>query len=158
MSTKFEGSEKQRLALDLFIKLERASNSVSYRINSFIVESGLTVSQFGTLEVLHHLGPLHQNEIGEKLLKTGGNITMVVDNLQKRDLVKRIRSKEDRRYIKRHLTDKGQEWVSRIFPEHVNHIEHEMSVLDVEEQKQLNALLRKLGKGAEEKTKKEQNR
>jgi hypothetical protein len=35
-----------------------------------------------------------------------------------------------------------------------------MSVLDVEEQKQLNALLRKLGKGAEEKTKKEkeQNR
>lgn len=157
MSTKFKGSDKQRLALDLFIKLERASNSVSYRINSFIVESGLTVSQFGTLEVLHHLGPLHQNEIGEKLLKTGGNITMVVDNLQKRDLVKRVRSKEDRRYIKIHLTEKGEELVTRIFPKHVDHIEHEMSVLSVEEQKQLNTLLRKLGKGAEEKTKKEQN-
>ena len=42
----------------------------------------MTVSQFGVLEALHHLGPLRQGEISAKLLRSGGNITLVVDNLE----------------------------------------------------------------------------
>lgn len=151
MGTKYQGTDEEINALNLFIKIERASNVVSSRINASITNRGLTVSQFGILEALHHLGPLHQNQLGEKLLKTGGNITMVVDNLQKRELVRRVRSEEDRRYIKIHLTEKGKELISEIFPDHVQNIVKEMNVLTQNEQQQLGNLLKKLGKGIEAK-------
>ena len=59
--------------------------------------SDVTVSQFGVLEALHHLGPLRQGEISAKLLRSGGNITLVVDNLEARGLVQRTREANDRR-------------------------------------------------------------
>ena len=67
----------------------------------------LTESQFGTLEALYHLGPLCQGEIGQKILKSSGNMTMVVDNLEKRGLVQRQRSQQDRRQIEVSLTRPG---------------------------------------------------
>ncbi len=47
---------------------------------------GLTESQFGVLDSLFHLGPMKQKEIGKKILKSGGNITMVINNLEKRGI------------------------------------------------------------------------
>jgi len=107
MGTKFNGSVEQVTALNLFIKLNRAADSVSTRINNFINSQNLTVSQFGVLEILFHLGSMSQCDIGKKLLKTGGNMTMVIDNLEKRKLVERVRSEQDRRFIEVHLTSDG---------------------------------------------------
>ena len=45
--------------------------------------------------------------LGEKLLRSGGNITLVIDNLEKHGLVRRERQTEDRRTIVIHLTPKG---------------------------------------------------
>lgn len=87
-----------------------------------------------------------QTEISNRLLKSTGNITLVIDNLEKLDLVRRVRSQEDRRYITIHLTAQGQELIERIFPEHVAAIVEEMSVLDPAEQETLGRLSRKLGK------------
>mgnify|MGYP000381933987 CR=1 FL=1 len=40
-------------------------------------------STFGILEALFHLGPLSQKSLGQKVLSTKGNITTIVDNLEK---------------------------------------------------------------------------
>ena len=96
--TQYKGSRDEVRALSAFVKLIRASESVSARIHRHLADAGLTVSQFGVLEALYHLGPLSQSEIAKKVLKSTGNITLVIDNLEKRDLVKRERQKEDRRY------------------------------------------------------------
>jgi MarR family 2-MHQ and catechol resistance regulon transcriptional repressor len=40
-----------------------------------------------------------QSDIGSKLLKSSGNITLVVDNLEKRSLVRRQRDDNDRRMV-----------------------------------------------------------
>lgn len=145
MGTKFEGSAEECSALNLFIKLNRAADSVSTRINEFILSQNLTVSQFGVLESLYHIGPMSQCDIGRKLLKTGGNMTMVIDNLEKRSLVERVRSKEDRRFIQVHLTEAGKEMIQSIFPSHLEKIVEEMSVLSLEEQEMLSQLCKKLG-------------
>lgn len=145
MGTKFNGTEEQISALNLFIKLNRAADSVSNRINEFIVSQNLTVSQFGVLESLYHLGAMSQCDIGKKLLKTGGNMTMVIDNLEKRNLVQRVRDKDDRRFIQVHLTDEGKTLIETIFPSHVERIVEEMSVLSVNEQEALSQLCKKLG-------------
>lgn len=146
MGTRYLGTQEQVLALDTFIKLVRATDSVSNRIHRHLAETDLTVSQFGVLEALFHLGPLYQRDLAEKLLKSGGNMTLVIDNLEKRELVKREREADDRRCIKVCLTQKGHQLISRIFPSHVAAVVNEIGILTPDEQKELGRLCRKLGK------------
>jgi MarR family 2-MHQ and catechol resistance regulon transcriptional repressor len=145
MGTKFNGTDEEKSALNVFIKLNRAAESVSNRVNQFILSENLTVSQFGVLESLYHLGPMPQCDIGKKLLKTGGNMTMVIDNLEKRNLVERVRSDSDRRFVQVHLTNEGKKLIEKIFPKHVAFIVEEFRILGQDEQEQLSQLLKKLG-------------
>jgi MarR family 2-MHQ and catechol resistance regulon transcriptional repressor len=107
----------------------------------------LTVSQFGVLEALYHIGPMCQRDIAKKTLKSTGNMTTVIDNLEKRGLVERRRSTEDRRYIAVHITEIGQQLIEDIFPEHNRRVEKCFAVLEPEERVELGRLCKKLGLG-----------
>jgi MarR family 2-MHQ and catechol resistance regulon transcriptional repressor len=113
-----------------------------------LANAGLTPSQFGVLEALHHLGPMCQGELAHKILKSSGNITMVVDNLEKRGLVERQRLGDDRRFVKVHLTPQGQTLIAQVLPLHVGMVVQELSTLNHEEQDLLRRLCRKLGVGS----------
>ena len=106
----------------------------------------LTETQFGVLEALRHLGSMAQCELAGKLLKSNGNITMVIDNLEKRGLVQRQADKNDRRISRIVLTVTGQQLIDEIFPMHAAAVAEEFSILSPEEQRELSRLLRKLGK------------
>lgn len=153
MGTKFKGSKKEVQALDAFIKLKRAAESLSSRLISEFTKWNISESQFGVLETLYHLGPLCQKDLGDKILKSTGNITLVIDNLEKRSLVERVRGVEDRRFISVHLTSEGKKLIEQIFPEHVKQITSEFSVLSPDEQEVLGKICKKLGKRNEVLTK-----
>lgn len=140
-----QGSQKEIIALNAYVKLMRSAESITTRIHKHLASAGLTLSQFAVLEALFHLGPLYQREIGQKLLKSSGNITMVIDNLEKRGYAKRERKKEDRRFILVRLTAEGSELISKVFPPHAAVIAREMSVLSEREQEMLAQLCKKLG-------------
>ena len=145
MPTHYSGTPEETLALNTFIKLTRAAESVSARLSQRGSTGDLTSSQFGILEALYHLGPMCQSDLGTKLLKSSGNITLVVDNLEKHGLVRRVRSLEDRRFIQVSLTEPGKELIAQIFPLQLAAIVEEMSALDPQEQEALGSLCRKLG-------------
>jgi len=146
MGTRYKGTPEEIDALNAFIKLTRATESVISRILQEVpTDNNLTLSQFGTLEALYHLGPLCLGEIGEKILKSSGNMTTVVDNLEKRGLVRRERDQEDRRQILVHLTKEGESLISTIFPMHVDVITQEMTLLTSEELQELGRLCKILG-------------
>ncbi len=147
MSTRHQGSPEEVRALDAFIKLARAFNSVSARLAPTLAGSGLTEGQFGVLETLLHLGPLHQCDLARKHLQSGGNITMIVDNLEKAALVRRERSATDRRYVRVNLTPEGRDLIERLFPCHARVIAAQFAVLTPGEQEELARLCRKLGLG-----------
>jgi len=149
VGTRYKGAEVEVRAMNAYIKLMRGAESVTSRLNALAAAAGVTLSQFGALEALFHLGPLCQRELGEKLLKSSGNITMVVDNLEKRRLVKRRRGGEDRRFVTVHLTDQGRRLITSIFPRHVSAIVKEMNSLTKREQQELGRLCRKLGRKGE---------
>jgi MarR family 2-MHQ and catechol resistance regulon transcriptional repressor len=148
MGTHYRGKRAEMRALDAYIKLQRAADTVTKQTARRVKQAGLTESQFGVLEMLLHLGPLQQNVIGEKLLKSGGNITMVIDHLEQRKLLRRQANPNDRRCIVVHLTDRGRELIDEIFPAHAAYIAETMSALSAEEQETLGTLCRKLGRGA----------
>ena len=137
--------KKERRALNAYVTLMRAAESVTHRTHRHLSSSGLTLSQFAVLEALFHLGPLSQKEIGKKILRSSGNITMVIDNLEKRGFAERRRSKTDRRYFIVHLTTRGKKLIGNIFPQHAGLITNEMSVLSAGEQETLSKLCKKLG-------------
>ncbi|MCP3928196.1 MAG: MarR family transcriptional regulator, partial [Bacteroidetes bacterium] len=127
-----------------YIKLLRAAESVSSDVLKMIKASNLTASQFGVLEALFHLGPMCQKELAIKILKSTGNITLVVDNLEKRKLVTRKVHKKDRRFFTIALTPKGSELIAKLFPMHAQDITKRMDLLSTKEQIQLGELCKKL--------------
>ena len=145
MGTKYAGSEKEVRALNSYIKLVRATEAVNARTGQTFLEAGLSVSQFGVLEALFHGGSLCQRDIARKILKSTGNITMVIDNLEKRGLVQRERDSGDRRFITIHLSEEGRRLIAAIFPKQLAAIVAEMEALTDEEQDELGRLCRKLG-------------
>lgn len=145
MPTKHLGTQGERRALDAYIKLARAHAAVDARINRPLAEHGLTVSQFGVLEALLHLGPLSQRELGRKILRSSGNVTLVIDNLCRGGLVRRLDDPVDRRVRRIELTERGRATVEDALPRHVERVRTAFSCLTAEEQEALAALLRRLG-------------
>lgn len=133
------------LALNTYTKLMRAAESATGRTSKMMVAAGLTISQFGVLEALYHKGPLCQRDIAAKILKSSGNITLVIDNLEKSGLVRRERDSEDRRYLTVHLTEAGTALIARVFAQVQAAIVAEMSTLTANEQETLGSLCKKLG-------------
>lgn len=145
MPTRYRGTQDEVRALNAFITLVRAGDTLNAQLAEDLDAMGLSNSQFGVLEALLHIGPLCQWELGEKLLRSGGNITVVVDNLEKRGLVRRERQKKDRRMITVHLTPEGRRKIASLFPAHAEAVASLMGCLTAPEQETLRYLCRKLG-------------
>jgi len=147
MPTHFIGSRAELRTLDTFIKLTRCTNSVLARLAEKGTVGDLTYSQFAVLEALYHLGHMSQGEIGMKVLKSGSNMTTVIDNLERDGLVRRERDAKDRRVIHVHLTEAGISKIEMVLPGHVAALVEEFKVLSASEQQTLGELCKKLGKG-----------
>jgi len=145
MPTKYQGTVKQRRALNAYIKLQRAAETSLAHTTAHLTDYGLTTSQFGVLEALYHLGTLSQRELADKLLKSPGNISIVLKHIEERGLISRDRDPADNRYMQVCITDQGRYLISGMFDQHVSGIVKEMSVLTAEEQDELGRLCRKLG-------------
>ncbi|WP_270567017.1 MarR family winged helix-turn-helix transcriptional regulator [Clostridium beijerinckii] len=136
--------ELNDLNLKAIIALSRCMQSVNKRELRIIKEGGLTYSQFGVLEVLYHKGDLRVSEILEKTLSTGGNMTVVIDNLAKDNLIERRPDPNDRRASLISISEKGRKLMSGLFPKHVDNLSEIFSPLNIEEKKSLINTLKKL--------------
>ncbi len=145
MSTSRPHRSPQRLALLTYVKLMRAANSARNLAAHSLQDMGLTLTQFAVLEALYHVGPMSLSEVAQKVLTTGGNLTMVAGNLEKQGLAKRQPSPQDGRVQIVALTPKGKSLIRQIFPRHAAAIAKFVGVLTPEEQTRLGGLCRKLG-------------
>ena len=136
-------------SLRAYVKLFRASKAVLARVEANLASHGLTLNQLGVLEAILHKGPLTHRELGRKVLTSAGNMTDVVDKLEQRGLVRRVRHPGDRRSVKVELTEEGHKLIEDLFPHHAKRIHAAMGGLNDEELRTLGQLLRCLGLAAE---------
>lgn len=137
-------TKKDSLAVATFSGLSKTTNLVSTEIHKHLAKHKLTNSQFGVLEALHKLGPMYQRDLAQQIVKTTGNITTVIDNLEKNDLVRREREAKDRRYFMVVLTAKGSKLIKKIYPTHAKQIEQVMKRLTKAELEKLKKICAKL--------------
>src|SRR2546426_5484412 len=103
-------------------------------------------SDFRVLEALLHKESLPVNTIGPKVWLTPGAISVAVDRLEKKELVKRKHT-DDRRVRLVELTANGRAPITKTFRKHAAAMEEVSGVLSKEERLMLLRLLKKLGKG-----------
>ncbi|HEU5058053.1 MAG TPA: MarR family transcriptional regulator [Kofleriaceae bacterium] len=149
MPSHYRGTPREVRALGAFIKLSRAQDSLNGVLNQALVDEGVTPAQLGVLEALLHLGPLSASELGRALLRSNPNVSLVVDNLERDQLVRRERSDEDRRVVRVSLTPQGRRLIQRVFPGHARRVADLMGALTADEQEQLGRLCKKLGLAAQ---------
>jgi len=101
----------------------------------------LNTAQF---DVLAHVGAhtrMTQQELADSLLVTKGNISQLLDRMEKLDLLKRCQEKRNNTLV---LTEKGQQLYDLVVPTTEKLIENQLAVLSPAEAADLLRLVRKV--------------
>ncbi|QOT00014.1 MarR family transcriptional regulator [Brevibacterium sp. JNUCC-42] len=144
-----DSNRNQEQSLHLFVVLSRAFNWASAHVHKDIRQYDLNPTEFGVLELLFHRGRQPLQQIGDKILISSGNITYVVDKLEKKGYLLRKPCPNDRRVIYAELTQDGEQFLQDIFPKHQEKLAEALNGLSSEEKEIAIVLLKKLGKSAQ---------
>lgn len=129
----------------LWVVLMRCHRALSRIAERSIQDTDLGLTDFAVLEALLHKGPLTIGEIQARVPLALGSMTATVDRLEKKELIRRTPSPDDRRARVLKLSPKGRAIVQTAFDRHAADLESAMSVLTHDEKRELRSLLKKLG-------------
>jgi|GEM_PF-1868104 len=135
---------KMLLALNVMNSIGLANNLLQEKMQSFVKSLGLTPSQFSIIIILGNYGPLKISEIYKHMLIKSGNRTMIIDSLEKINLITRIFSKNDRREIIIELTSEGKKFFAEHNENYGHFVEKIVSSLSQIEQKDIVTLSKKM--------------
>ncbi|WP_097159854.1 MarR family winged helix-turn-helix transcriptional regulator [Bacillus oleivorans] len=133
-------------SLKLFVVLSKAYKTLNERVNRFIQKEGLNPTEFAVLELLYHKGDQPLQQIGEKILIASGSITYVVDKLEKKGLMRRIACPSDRRVTFGQITEEGNAFMDKFFPEHAKRLHELMSAVSEEDKEIAIEVMKHIGK------------
>lgn len=88
----------------------RATDLHSKRLSKI---SGLTGPQLLIMRTIRHLGEVTIGTIAESVSLSQATVTTILDRLEHRQLVYRVRSTKDKRKVHAHLTDSGADILAR---------------------------------------------
>lgn len=81
-------------------------------------DADLTPTQYNVLRILRgsHPARLAHGEVAERMIARDPDMTRVIDRLNRRGLVVRVRSRRDRRVVEVGITDKGRDLLRTLDP------------------------------------------
>lgn len=132
---------EERLGLLLWFRLSRFYNESVRSTNQHLKKWGLSTAQFDVLAQVGGHERLTQQELGKKLFVTKGNVTQLVNKMEKLELIHR-KQEGNAKYLS--LTAKGRVLYEEVVPPQETFQAEQFSKLDKDEQKQLLELLRKI--------------
>ena len=114
---------------------------------------GTTLPRFDLMAQLErHRDGLKMNELSRLLMVTGGNVTAIVDQLEKEGLVERLDEPADRRAFRIRLTKSGDKGFAEMARAHEQWVVELLAGLSSREREELLKLLAKLKSHAMEVT------
>ncbi len=140
--------------LKSLISLLKASRSIETLIERNVSQYGLSLSEFMVLELLYsQKKDIAIQAIAQRVLLSSGSITYVIDQLESKNYVIRLKCENDKRKIYAHLTNEGLEKIQFVFNEHQQFIQEIFRVFSEDENKQYHNYNKKIGIHAQEKLK-----
>ncbi len=145
-----DSARKTPEAIHTWLIMMKASKAIYQFALPPILKEGLGDSDFRVLDVLLHKGPMPVNALGPKVDLNPGSVSVAVDRLYKKGLVSRVESENDRRVRTVSLTEKGRRVFVPIFRQHAALIKRAFQDVSPEEQRQMEEVLKRIGRRAEE--------
>jgi DNA-binding MarR family transcriptional regulator len=106
----------------------------------------LSVQELRLVEYLGDIGPKMMRELAEFLALAVNSVTSVVDNLEKKGIVRRERSARDRRIVRVELTEAGRAAYDAALKEKTRFLRKMLAVLTEDEQEIFMVLFRKIAR------------
>lgn len=106
-----QGKAFRSLAQEATIAVLRTADVLRNRVSEVTDAYGITMQQYNVLRILRgsHPDPLPTLEIAERMIERQPGITRLLDRLESKDLVRRVRCESDRRMMHCWITDAGLE-------------------------------------------------
>lgn len=136
--------------LNTLIVLFKAHQSIQNNVKLSLVDTELTLNEFTVMEVLYTKKELSTQQLIDSVLIPNSSMTYVLDILEKRQYLRRLKDPSDKRRQLLSLTQKGCLVFLDIYQKYYEHMNTIFNVLTPEESHQLSTLLKKVGKKAEE--------
>ncbi|ACP35250.1 regulatory protein MarR [Sulfolobus islandicus L.S.2.15] len=128
-------------AWDLITGLTRRINKET---DKALEQIGLSYFEFKVMCALEEEGKVPMSRIAEKYMLTKAGLTSIIDRLEEKELVRRVRSESDRRVIYVELTEKGREKLMESRKIFLNVLSSFLSKLSEDEIKELERIFSKL--------------
>jgi len=110
-----------------------------------MAHSKITPSEWVTLRlILSAPGPASLTDISRFLSIAIQSVSQLLNKLEKRGLIRRVRSKDDKRMVKIYITEKGFELLKEVTPFTYDFIKDTSGTLSESEIKSLHAISRKI--------------
>jgi MarR family 2-MHQ and catechol resistance regulon transcriptional repressor len=106
----------------------------------------LNMQELRLVEFLGNEGPRMMRELAEHLTVAVNSVTSIVDNLERKRLVRRRRSEEDRRVIRVQLTHPGRETYQSLVEVNLRLFRSMLGALTEDEQESFLVLFRKIAR------------
>lgn len=132
---------EDRLGLLLWFRLSRFYNKSIRETNKHLKKWKVSAAQFDVLAQVGGYDRLTQQELGNKLFVTKGNITQLLNKMEQLEWIRR-EQEGTTKYIS--LKEKGRALYEEIIPPQETFQAEQFQNLNVEEQHQLLQLLKKL--------------
>ena len=125
-------------------RLNRVSKFMGTKIEECITSFDISRLEFDILATLRRAAsPLTPTQLYRDTMLSSGAMSTRLDALEKRELVIRLASKEDRRSCVVELTEKGKRFIDDVIEAHLDNEKCLMEIYTEAEEEQLNTLLRK---------------
>ena len=136
--------EKGRLKEEMLYNLAASYVLVERMISPILAPFGLSPVKLNALMLIKHVGRsqgLSQVELGKKMIVSAGNITRLLDRLEREKLVERHELAEDRRIKRIKITTKGSHLLDKAWPVHLKAVEEVTAAMSEPQMTAANALL-----------------
>jgi DNA-binding MarR family transcriptional regulator len=100
--------ESADVIAEIVFQIKRLIQAEEYHTKALNKEYQVSAPQLNCLMALFKNGPLPPSQIARHILVESSTVTGVIDRLEQKGFVKRIRSSQDRRKIFIELTDSGR--------------------------------------------------
>lgn len=139
-------------AIDCYVLFRLTHDLMARYVESVLNGYGTSVAQYGVLVNLHRMQPCSLTDLSTRLFRTSGNVTSLIDRMERDGLVERLDHPDDRRVTLVQLTEAGEAFLSSLRPRHRAFLSEMMSCCPEEELSQLTHLLTKFKERLDELT------
>ena len=143
--SKGQAAEHSKESLRTWLRLLSCETVIEQQLRTLLRQNfSVTLPQFDVLSELERAGdPLTMSQLSKELMVSNGNVTGVIDRLEKTGFVKRVRAEHDRRIQFIELTAKGRKEFNRMASRHERWVAELLSGLSMTEMNRLQDLLLK---------------